>query len=111
MQPVCNPPSTQRVARLRVTDHAEGVSRQSSAPPGLELPAGYKWSWWWDTRRGCALLLSIFGAASLVLWAVTRVTSGWVEAASGLLSLFAAMIALTAFLGFVLPTKRGWFWD
>ena len=98
------------VARVRLTDQAEGVSRQSGPPPGVQLPPDYRWSSWWDTRRGCSLLLCAFGAAALVLSAVTAVTSGWVATASGVLAGLAAFMAMGALLGVVLPTERGWYW-
>jgi hypothetical protein len=103
-------PDENGVARLRLMDQAEGVSRQSGPPPGVQLPPDYKWSSWWDTRRGCSLLVCAFGAASLMLSAVWAVMSGWVEAASGLLAGLAAFMAMVALLGVVLPTERGWYW-
>jgi hypothetical protein len=75
------------------------------------LPANYKWSRWWDTRRGCALLLCVFGAAALTLWAVAVVTSGWVETASGLLAGLATFMGLGALLGVAFPSEHGWYWD
>ena len=100
------------VAPLRVTDHAKRVRRQSSPPPGLKLPKDYKWSWWWDTRRGCALLMCTFGPASLILLAVAGATDGWIETASGLLGGCAAFVTMGALLGFLWPTERGeWYWD
>jgi hypothetical protein len=56
------------------------------------------------------VLLCAFGAASLMLAAVTDVTSGWVEPASGVLAGLAAFMAMGALLGVVFPTERGWYW-
>ena len=96
---------------MLVTDHARAVSRPSGPPPGVELPRNYRWSPWWDTRRGCALLLCAFGSAALVLWTVAIVTTGWVETASGLLAALATFLASGALLGFLSPTERGkWHW-
>jgi hypothetical protein len=45
-----------------------------------------------------------------MLAAVTDVTSGWVEPASGVLAGLAAFMAMGALLGVVFPTERGWYW-
>jgi hypothetical protein len=75
------------------------------------LPPDYKWSCWWDTRGGCFILLCAFGAASLVLRALTAVTNGWVATGFGLLAGLAAFMALVALLGVVFSGERGWYWD
>jgi hypothetical protein len=92
-------------------DHAQHVSRRSSPPPGFWFPPDYKWSTWWDTREGCFLLLCAFGAASLMLWAVTAVTSGWVETGIRVLAGFAFVMALRSLFGVVFSGESGWYRD
>ena len=87
------------------------MSRRSSPPPGCWFPPDYKWSTWWDTREGCFLLLCAFGAAFLVLKAMTAVTSGWLEKGFGLLAGVAAWMALVALLGIVFSGESGWYRD
>lgn len=99
------------VAQPRIPGHAEDVPGRSDPPPGLQLPRNYKWSRWWDTRRGCAQLLCAFGSSAATLWAVAVIATGWVETASGLLAGLATFMALGALLGVLRPTERGrWHW-
>ena len=83
------------------------MSRQSGPPPGIELPRGYKWSWWWDTRRGCLILLCAYGGTCLLLSGVAVVTNGWVQGVSTVLASVAGLQALAALMGLAHPTERG----